>query len=108
MAEYHVFVTGMDRIVDLQFGSDQVACHVIVELYSRGNIILTDENHVILNVLRPRTDKDNDVRFAVREKYPLALARKFDPECSMNQASLMELLVSAKKVCLHNDLVVRS
>ncbi len=59
---------GVDRIVDMQFGGDDRACHVIVELYDRGNILLTDADYVILNVLRPRTDTDVDVRFAVREK----------------------------------------
>ncbi|CAD5234023.1 unnamed protein product [Bursaphelenchus xylophilus] len=67
---------GADRIVDMQFGDDDRACHVIVELYDRGNIILTDSEYIILNVLRPRTDHDNDVRFSVKERYPLELARK--------------------------------
>lgn len=58
----------MDRIIDLQFGEKDRSCHVIVELYDRGNVILTDANYVILNVLRPRTDADNDVRFLVKEK----------------------------------------
>lgn len=60
---------GVDRIVDLQFGGDDRACHVIIELYDRGNVVLTDADYLILNILRPRTDKDVDVRFAVREKY---------------------------------------
>lgn len=49
---------GMDRIVDLQFGSGEAAYHVILELYDRGNIILTDYQLVILNVLRPHTEGD--------------------------------------------------
>lgn len=47
---------GMDRIVDMQFGSGEAAYHVILELYDRGNIVLTDCNMVILNVLRPHTE----------------------------------------------------
>lgn len=58
----------MDRIIDLKFGDEERSCHVIVELYDRGNIILTDYNYIILNVLRPRTDNDNDVKFSVKEK----------------------------------------
>lgn len=58
---------GTDRIVDMTFGDEEYACHVIVELYDRGNIILTDSEYKILNVLRPRTDKESDVRFSVRE-----------------------------------------
>ena len=32
--------------------------------------MLTDFEYTILNILRPRSDEANDVRFAVREKYP--------------------------------------
>lgn len=66
---------GMDRIVDLQFGSGEAAYHVILELYDRGNIVLTDCNLVILNILRPHTEGE-EVRFAVREKYPLDRAHQ--------------------------------
>lgn len=63
------FQLGADRIIDMTFGDEEYACHVIVELYDRGNLILTDSEYKILNVLRPRTDKDHDVRFSVREMY---------------------------------------
>jgi predicted ribosome quality control (RQC) complex YloA/Tae2 family protein len=53
---------GMDRIVDMQFGSGEAAYHVILELYDRGNIVLTDCNLVILNVLRPHTEGE-EVRY---------------------------------------------
>jgi predicted ribosome quality control (RQC) complex YloA/Tae2 family protein len=46
----------MDRIVDLQFGSGEAAYHVILELYDRGNIVLTDCNLMILNILRPHAE----------------------------------------------------
>ncbi|XP_025157417.1 nuclear export mediator factor NEMF homolog isoform X2 [Harpegnathos saltator] len=61
---------GIDRIIDLQFGSGEAAYHIILELYDRGNIILTDHEMVILYILRPHTEGDK-IRFAVREKYPL-------------------------------------
>lgn len=60
---------GLDRIVILQFGTGEAAYHVILELYDRGNILLTDHEMTILNVLRPHTEGDK-VKFAVREKYP--------------------------------------
>ncbi|XP_071510699.1 ribosome quality control complex subunit NEMF-like [Diadema antillarum] len=66
---------GVDRIVDLQFGSDEAAYHVIVELYDRGNIALTDHEYTILTLLRTRKDSE-DVRFAVRERYPTDAARQ--------------------------------
>ncbi|KAI1691329.1 nuclear export mediator factor Nemf [Ditylenchus destructor] len=38
----NVSQVGIDRIIDLQFGDDERICHVIVELYDRGNVVLTD------------------------------------------------------------------
>lgn len=66
---------GADRIVDLQFGSNEAAYHLLIELYDRGNILLTDFEYTIISVLRPRTDENTDVKFTVKEKYPLHLAR---------------------------------
>uniref|UniRef100_A0A0N5C160 FHA domain-containing protein n=1 Tax=Strongyloides papillosus TaxID=174720 RepID=A0A0N5C160_STREA len=66
---------GMDRVVDLRFGNEDRACHVIIELYNRGSVLLTDHNYTILNILRPRTDKDYDVKFTVRGRYPLELGQ---------------------------------
>lgn len=96
---------GIDRIVDFQFGSDEAAYHLIVELYDRvsakrvlrkethehgpcwcspvlssqGNVVLTDHEYVILNILRFRTDEADDVRFAVRERYPVDNAKAAAP-----------------------------
>uniref|UniRef100_A0A8C5J4K6 Ribosome quality control complex subunit NEMF n=1 Tax=Junco hyemalis TaxID=40217 RepID=A0A8C5J4K6_JUNHY len=70
---------GVDRIVDLQFGSEQAAYHLILELYDRGNVVLTDHEYLILNILRFRTDGADDVRFAVRERYPVESAKAAVP-----------------------------
>lgn len=69
---------GADRIVDLQFGTGIASYHIIVEMYDRGNIILCDNTYKILNVLRQR--EEEDIRFAVREIYPITRA-KFQDEC---------------------------
>lgn len=75
----HMKQLGADRIVDLQFGSGEAAYHVILELYDRGNIVITDSEWTILNILRPRTEtgEDSDVKFCVRQKYPVHLAKKW-------------------------------
>lgn len=65
---------GTDRIIDLQFGTNEAAYHVILELYDRGNIILIDYELTILYVLRPHTEGE-EVKFAVKEKYPVDRAR---------------------------------
>lgn len=49
---------GTDRIVDLQFGSGEAAYHIILEVYDRGNIVLTDYEMTIINILRPHTEGD--------------------------------------------------
>lgn len=50
---------GVDRVADLTFGSGEAANHLIVELYDKGNIVLTDGQYNILNVLRPRKDGED-------------------------------------------------
>uniref|UniRef100_A0A3Q1IA35 Ribosome quality control complex subunit NEMF n=1 Tax=Anabas testudineus TaxID=64144 RepID=A0A3Q1IA35_ANATE len=84
---------GIDRIVDIQFGSDEAAYHLIVELYDRGNIILTDHEYTILNLLRFRTAEAEDVKIAVRERYPVESARPPEPLISLER--LIEILSKA-------------
>ena len=49
---------GVDRVIDLQFGSGEATYHIILELYDRGNIILTDWEMTILNIILPHTEGD--------------------------------------------------
>lgn len=46
--------------------------------------MLTDYEYTILNLLRTRTDSE-DVRFAVREKYPVHSARQREPLMSQER-----------------------
>ncbi|XP_050753824.1 ribosome quality control complex subunit NEMF isoform X2 [Gymnogyps californianus] len=86
---------GIDRIVDFQFGSDEAAYHLIIELYDRGNIVLTDHEYIILNILRFRTDEADDVRFAVRERYPVDSAKAPAPLPALER--LTEIISNAPK-----------
>ena len=43
---------GVERVVVFTFGWQDNAVHIILELYSQGNLIITDKDHVILQVLR--------------------------------------------------------
>ncbi|NXQ13901.1 NEMF factor, partial [Peucedramus taeniatus] len=86
---------GLDRIVDLQFGSEHAAYHLIVELYDRGNVVLTDHEFLILNILRFRTDEADDVRFAVRERYPVESAKAAVPLPTLDR--LTEIISNAPK-----------
>jgi len=71
---------GMDRVIDLQFGRDEFAAHIIVELYAQGNVILTDDQYTILSLLRSHTfdgapaEDEGPARCAVKEKYPFSAA----------------------------------
>ncbi|XP_018648380.1 hypothetical protein Smp_052790 [Schistosoma mansoni] len=67
---------GADRVVDIHIGYESSAYHLIVELYDRGNMLLTDESFTILHLLRPRTDKNQNIRFAAHEKYPTTSCRQ--------------------------------
>ncbi|CAN9502492.1 unnamed protein product [Ophioblennius macclurei] len=89
----HVKQLGIDRIVDIQFGSDEAAYHLIIELYDRGNIILADHEYTILNLLRFRAADAEDVKIAVRERYPIENARPPEPLISLER--LTEILSKA-------------
>jgi len=75
---------GMDRVIDLQFGKDENAHHILVELYAQGNIILTDSDYTILSLLRsytldgaPKQEEEGEagpVRCTIRQKYPFGAA----------------------------------
>jgi predicted ribosome quality control (RQC) complex YloA/Tae2 family protein len=51
---------GTDRVVDFKFGSGDSENHIILELYSGGNIILTDQSYDILALLRSYKLEEND------------------------------------------------
>lgn len=60
-----------DRTIDLCFGTfgSEGCFHIIVELFSKGNVILTDYAYSIMMLLR--THRDDDVKFMVRAMYPV-------------------------------------
>ena len=84
---------GSDRILDLQFGAGDAAHHVILELYDRGNVVLTDSEYKILNVLRPRVQGED--KFLVRETYPVELFRDREPQ-AMTGERLAAVVAEAK------------
>ncbi|XP_022913769.2 ribosome quality control complex subunit NEMF homolog [Onthophagus taurus] len=83
---------GSDRIVDMQFGTSEAAYHLILELYDRGNLILTDYDLVILYVLRPHTEGDK-FKFAVKEKYPIDRVKT---SSTLNIDQIRDILNNAK------------
>uniref|UniRef100_A0A2P2I4N3 Nuclear export mediator factor NEMF n=1 Tax=Hirondellea gigas TaxID=1518452 RepID=A0A2P2I4N3_9CRUS len=77
---------GVDRVVQMTFGSGVAQHHLIIELYDRGNITLTDADYTILIILRPRKDGE-ETRFAAREVYPIKSFRSARPPPSLQQIS---------------------
>lgn len=59
-----------DRVVAFTFGHGPLACHLILELYASGNIVLTDGNYRILSLLRTHRF-DEHVKMAVKQVYPV-------------------------------------
>lgn len=68
-------LVGIDRVVRLQFGTGEYAFHLIVELYDKGNALLTDHQFTIVHLLRPRTDATDQTKIVTSETYQLERAR---------------------------------
>lgn len=60
---------------------------VSVSIHLQGNIILADHEYTILNLLRFRTAEAEaeDVKIAVRERYPVESARPPEPLISLER-----------------------
>lgn len=73
----------LDRVVDFRFGSGEKACHLILELYGMGNLILTDNKYLMLALLRTHEyvankeeekDAEEEVKVRVGNVYPVTYA----------------------------------
>ncbi|XP_066906354.1 ribosome quality control complex subunit NEMF homolog isoform X2 [Halyomorpha halys] len=84
---------GTDRIIDMQFGTGEVAFHIILELYSRGNIILTDYLFKIVSLLRPFVDGDSH-NYAVQETYPI---NRIKDKTVMSAINIQQIISSSKR-----------
>ncbi|GJD12845.1 Nuclear export mediator factor Nemf [Galdieria sulphuraria] len=91
---------GADRVVELVFSSRvfegstiERPCRLIVEFYSSGNIVLTDEEYTILSALRsykgPFGVTKEPVHIFTRNKYPVHLLRS---NISLSKNSVLALL----------------
>lgn len=62
---------GTDRLICITCGSGPAEHHLIIELYDKGNVVLTDPEHKILTLLR-NSKHDADVRVTVGDTYVCA------------------------------------
>lgn len=86
----------LDRVVDFRFGSGDRTHHLILELYSSGNIILTDSEYKIVSLLRTHNyqkgDESNKIRVAVHEIYPVTYATTIESDTpSTDETSLLHM-----------------
>ncbi|KAI9345810.1 G-protein alpha subunit-domain-containing protein [Zopfochytrium polystomum] len=88
---------GTDRIVDLRFGDNEFAFHLIVELYAAGNIVLTDSEYKILALLRTVDLADATVQTAAHSAPTIhSCARSFrDQRSSRNDIWRLQQNVGA-------------
>ena len=63
-----------DRVVHLVFGTGEKRCSLILELYARGNLILTNASYEILALLRSHEYHDAQVQVKVGQVYPVMYA----------------------------------
>lgn len=87
---------GVDRIVDLQFGINEFTNHIILELFSKGNIILTDKDYNILSLVRIYKDTKTNISIAVREKYPINKNFYVSSQLTFTRDQINELVDSSK------------
>uniref|UniRef100_A0A1I8IR07 Nuclear export mediator factor NEMF n=1 Tax=Macrostomum lignano TaxID=282301 RepID=A0A1I8IR07_9PLAT len=85
-------LVGIDRIVRLQFGTGEWTFHLIVELYDKGNALLTDHQFTIVHLLRPRTDAADQTKIVTSETYQLDKARQ---ACDWSLAAIAPVCYAA-------------
>ena len=72
---YPIKQIGTDRSLDFLFSNEK---HFIVELYDRGNLIITDKDYKIIYIARPYELKEYKVD--INEIYPVDIISKSGPE----------------------------
>jgi len=82
---------GMDRVVDMRFGSGEAAHHLLVELYSAGNIILADDTYTVLALLRTH-QFDEETVLKIGEPYPINFATTVAAEAPVEAAASVSVL----------------
>jgi predicted ribosome quality control (RQC) complex YloA/Tae2 family protein len=65
---------GVDRVLDFQFGLDDLESHLLVELYAAGNVVVTDRAYTVQMLLRSHRYSE-EFAVALHEPYPLRLVR---------------------------------
>ncbi len=83
-----------ERIVEFFFEAKENNFYLIVEFFSKGNIILCDENKVIISALQVQIWKDRKIKARVHYEYPPSQANDF---FSINKIEFKKMILESKK-----------
>ncbi|KAL2651385.1 hypothetical protein R1flu_019513 [Riccia fluitans] len=81
---------GIDRVVDFQFGLGEGAHHIILELYSQGNIVLADYQYNIIVLLRTHRDEEKGLTIMAHHQYPISSCRMFERTTTEKLTTLLK------------------
>ena len=59
-----------ERIAKLIFEKKETKLNIYIELFGKGNIIVTDKNNIIINALQQQKWADREIKKGVEYKYP--------------------------------------
>ena len=84
---------GFERILEMAFESKEEEYRLIVELFSPGNIILTDKEYKIISVLEARKFKDRTLRGNVKYEFP---EKRNNPQ-ELDEAEFAKIISASDK-----------
>ncbi|EAR88515.1 fibronectin-binding protein A, amine-terminal protein (macronuclear) [Tetrahymena thermophila SB210] len=87
---------GVERVIILTFGSGESTNHIILEMYSSGNIILTDKDFNIILLMRQHQFTET-IKTAIGERYPFEQAANLYLEKFDTSESIIEELIKQKE-----------
>jgi predicted ribosome quality control (RQC) complex YloA/Tae2 family protein len=83
---------GVDRVVQITFGTGDATYHLLLEFYAQGNVILCDGAYEVLTLLRSHRDDAKGSATMARHTYPIHTIRLRTP---LPPAALEEALAGA-------------
>ncbi|KFM27516.1 Nuclear export mediator factor NEMF [Auxenochlorella protothecoides] len=78
---------GIDRMVQLTFGTGEAAHHLILEFFAQGNVVLTDAQYGILTLLRSHRDDAAGLVIMAAHPYPMSGQRAVVAKASKEKAA---------------------
>ena len=94
---------GSDRVVVLTCGEGDFESHLVVELYDKGNVVLTDKDHTIVTLLR-NSKYDADSRLTVGQTYSIVPRQEAG---AISSAALAEAMRAAEPSTTAMKLLMR-